>query len=79
MSAAELEALDGEEAGRLIELRNKGFNAAYGGRVSPQEQKRADDAVEQQTHRTLEVRAALQGARKAEAGVLTVPAVEQPQ
>jgi hypothetical protein len=79
LSEADLEALHGQEATRLTELQDERFHAAYGGGASPQAQQQIDDAVARQSHREAEVRAALQRAKTAEAGVPTVPAVEQPQ
>jgi len=79
MSAEELEALQHEEASRLLDLQEKSFNALHGGKATPDQQKQADDAFAEQNRRTVQVRGALEKAKKADGGVPTVPRVEQPQ
>jgi len=78
MSEAELEAMQAEESGRLLELQDKRFNAMAGGKATAQEQQQAEEAFERQSQRTAHVRKALDNAKKIE-GVPTVPPVEQPQ
>jgi hypothetical protein len=79
MSAGELEQLHVDEANKLLELQDKRFGALYGGGASPEEQQKAKDAFATQNKRNAKVWFALEKARKAEAGVPSVPAVEQPQ
>ena len=68
MSAAELEALQHQEARRLRELQEKSFNALHGGTATPQQQRQAEALAAEQNQRAAQVRKALDAAKKTEGG-----------